>query len=77
MEKASADSVLDRVTRIVCESTGAESLSLTAKWADVTEDSLEAASLIVELENEFNIDIDGVYGYATVGDLVKYIEAKL
>lgn len=77
MEKIATNGVLDRVTRIVCESTGAESVSLSDRWADLTDDSLEAASVIVELESEFNIDIDGVYGYATFGDLVKFIEAKL
>lgn len=79
MEKITTDSVLKRVRRIIAETTGTEDAAVTARIADLCADSLEAASIIVDVEDEFSIDIESIYGpgTGTVGDLVKSIEAKL
>lgn len=78
MEARSHNDILSSVRRIIAETTGTEDAALTARLADLCMDSLEAASVIVDLEDEFSIDLDGIYGpnAGTVSDLVKLIEAK-
>lgn len=76
METGSDRSVLERVRQIIASTTGTEDAAISAKVVDLCDDSLEAASVIVDLEDEFSIDIEGFHEYATVGDLVKFIEAK-
>lgn len=69
-------STLERVQRVVAESTGVENVPADAKWADLFTDSLEAAGVVVDLEGEFSIDIDGIYGFATLGDVVQFIDKQ-
>lgn len=76
MEARSHNDILSSVRRIIAETTGTEDAALTARLADLCMDSLEAASVIVDLEDEFSIDIDSSYQLTTVSDVVKFIEAK-
>lgn len=76
MEARSHNDILSSVRRIIAETTGTEDAALTARLADLCVDSLEAASVIVDLEDEFSIDIDSSYQLTTVSDVVKFIEAK-
>lgn len=67
---------LERVQQVVAENTGADNVANDSRWADLFTDSLEAASVIVDLEDAFSVDIDGIYGFATVGDLVQFIDKE-
>ncbi|CDZ24691.1 hypothetical protein CCDG5_1581 [[Clostridium] cellulosi] len=46
---------------------------------DLGADSLDVVDLIMSLEEEFDVEIpdEDVEGMKTVGDVVKYIEAKI
>lgn len=67
---------LERVQKIIAESTGFENAPANSKLMDLCDDSLEAASVIVELEVEFTVDIEGFHERATVGDLVQFIDKQ-
>lgn len=71
-------STLERVQQIIAETTGFENAPPNSRIAEVCADSLEAASVIVDLEDEFSIDIETIYGpgTGTVADLVQFIEKQ-
>jgi acyl carrier protein len=56
-----------------------EEVTMDAKFIeDLGADSLDLTELLMELEEEYNIDIDDEANeIQTVGDAVKYIESKL
>ena len=72
-------SVEARVREIICEQLGVnpEQVVGTASFTeDLKADSLETVQLIMQLEEEFGLDIpdDEAEKITTVGDAVKYIE---
>ena len=71
--------VFDRVKEIIVNELGIDpaKITLEANLAeDLEADSLDAVELIMQLEDEFNLEIedDAAQTIKTVGDLVKYIE---
>ncbi len=74
-------SVEENVKRIVVErlSKQPEEVTLEARFIDdLGADSLDLTELLMALEEEYNVDIDDEANtIETVGDAVKYIQAKL
>jgi acyl carrier protein len=73
--------VLERVTKIVVDRLGVEEseVKLEASFKDdLGADSLDVVELVMELEDEFDMEIsdDDAEKIATVGDAVNYIQAK-
>ena len=71
--------VFDKVKKIIVDELeiDPEKVTLEANLAeDLEADSLDAVSLIMQLEEEFGLEIDddAAQQVKTVGDLVKYIE---
>lgn len=71
---------LERVINIVVDRLGAdkEKVTLEASFKeDLNADSLDVVELIMELEDEFNIEIsdEDAEGISTVGEVLKYIES--
>jgi len=73
--------VLERVTKIVVDRLGVEEsqVKLEASFKDdLGADSLDVVELVMELEDEFDMEIsdDDAEKIATVGDAVNYIQSQ-
>jgi acyl carrier protein len=73
--------VLERVTKVIVDRLGVEEsdVKLEASFTgDLGADSLDVVELVMELEDEFDMEIsdEDAEGMATVGDAVAYIEKK-
>lgn len=73
--------VLERVTKIIVDRLGVEESEVTLEASfkdDLGADSLDVVELVMELEDEFDMEIsdDDAEKISTVGDAVNYIKAK-
>ncbi|GLY10520.1 acyl carrier protein [Bacillus badius] len=73
--------VLERVTKIIVDRLGVEESQVTLEASfkeDLGADSLDVVELVMELEDEFDMEIsdDDAEKIATVGDAVNYINSK-
>lgn len=73
--------VLEKVTKIIVDRLGVEESKVTLEASfkeDLGADSLDVVELVMELEDEFGVEIsDGdAENINTVGDAVKYIETN-
>ncbi|MBW8350463.1 acyl carrier protein [Bacillus sp. IITD106] len=72
---------LERVTKIIVDRLGVEESKVTLEASfkdDLGADSLDVVELVMELEDEFDMEIsdDDAEKIATVGDAVNYIESN-
>ena len=72
--------VYDRVKKIVIDRLGVDEAEVTAEASfkyDLGADSLDVVELVMELEDEFDLEIsdEDAEKVTTVGEVVKYIEA--
>lgn len=73
--------VLERVTKIIVDRLGVDEGKVTLEASfkdDLGADSLDVVELVMELEDEFEMEIsdDDAEKIATVGDAVNYIKSK-
>ena len=73
--------VLERVTKIVVDRLGVEESEVTLEASfkdDLGADSLDVVELVMELEDEFDMEIsdDDAEKISTVGDVVNYISNR-
>ncbi|MFB6466607.1 acyl carrier protein [Cytobacillus sp. Hz8] len=73
--------VLERVTKIIVDRLGVEESQITLEASfkdDLGADSLDVVELVMELEDEFDMEIsdDDAEKISTVGDAVNYINSK-
>lgn len=71
----------ERVKDIVAEQLEVEKEDIkmeTSMMADLDADSLDAVEIIMELEDEFDVEIpdEDAEGFKNIGDIVKYIDGK-
>jgi acyl carrier protein len=74
--------VLERVTKIIVDRLGVDEaeIKLEAKFKDdLGADSLDVVELVMELEDEFDMEIsdEDAEKILTVGDAVNYIQSTL
>lgn len=71
-------STFDRACQVISENTGIERKLIKPETLtrNLCVDSLEMASLIIDLEDAFSVDIEGYHDKATVSDLVQFIEKQ-
>ena len=74
--------IFEKVKNLVGEQLDAEveEMSMeTSLMKDLDADSLDAVEIIMELEDEFDIEIEDedAEGFKTIGDIVSYIEGKI
>ncbi|MFC4409246.1 acyl carrier protein [Chungangia koreensis] len=74
--------VFERVTKVVVDRLGVEEgdVKMEASFRDdLGADSLDVVELVMELEDEFDMEIsdEDAEKIATVGDAVNYIEGKV
>lgn len=73
--------VVEKVTNIIVDRLGVtkEQVTLEASFKeDLSADSLDVVELIMELEEEFSIEIseEDTDKISTVGDVISYIESR-
>lgn len=74
--------VFDKVKEIIIEQLGLDEdvtfTSETSLMKDLEADSLDAVEIIMAIEDEFDIEVPDTdaEGFASVGDIVAYIEEK-
>ncbi|MBF4499909.1 MULTISPECIES: acyl carrier protein [Savagea] len=74
--------VLERVTKVVVDRLSVDEAKVTETASfrdDLGADSLDVVELVMELEDEFDMQIsdEDAEKIATVGDAVKYIEEQV
>ena len=74
--------VLERVTKVVIDRLGVDESEVKVEASfreDLGADSLDVVELVMELEDEFDMEIsdEDAEKIATVGDAISYIEAKV
>ena len=74
--------VLERVTKVIVDRLGVDESEIKMEASfrdDLGADSLDVVELVMELEDEFDMEIsdDDAEKIATVGDAVSYIETKV
>ncbi len=74
--------VTERVTKLIVDRLGVDEVEVKPEASfsdDLGADSLDVVELVMELEDEFDMEIsdDDAEKIATVGDAVSYIEAKV
>ena len=77
-----AEAVTDRVRAIIAEQLGVKLEEVTDAASfieDLGADSLDTVELVMALEEEFGVEIpdEDAEKMSTVGDAIKYIEAKI
>lgn len=73
--------VFERVKKIVVDRLGVDEAEVTPEASfkdDLGADSLDVVELVMELEDEFDLEIsdEDAEKVTTVGEVVKYIEAQ-
>ena len=73
--------VLERVTKVIVDRLGVDESEIKMEASfrdDLGADSLDVVELVMELEDEFDMEIsdDDAEKITTVGDTVTYIERK-
>ena len=75
--------VFDKTKEIIIEQLGLEEevviTATTSLMADLEADSLDAVEIVMALEDEFDIEIpdEDAEKFTNIGDIAKYVEAKL
>ncbi|MCM3386719.1 MULTISPECIES: acyl carrier protein [Bacillales] len=74
--------VLERVTKVVVDRLGVDESEVKVEASfreDLGADSLDVVELVMELEDEFDMEIsdEDAEKIATVGDAISYIETKV
>ena len=74
--------VLERVTKVVVDRLGVDETEVKVEASfreDLGADSLDVVELVMELEDEFDMEIsdEDAEKIATVGDAISYIEGKV
>ena len=74
--------VLERVSKVIVDRLGVDESDVTLQASfrdDLGADSLDVVELVMELEDEFDMEItdEDAEKISTVGDAIAYIESKL
>ncbi|NMC56257.1 MAG: acyl carrier protein [Eubacteriaceae bacterium] len=71
--------VLEKVTEILKNYSDAEGINITkdTTFKDLGIDSLDFVEILMELEEKLGVELEIEENFATIGELVNYIEQKL
>lgn len=74
--------IFDKVRELTAKTLDIEEAAITMDSTiikDLGADSLDIVEMLMEVESEWGITIEDedVQGFATIGDVVRYIEARL
>lgn len=70
--------IFEKIKSVIAEQLGIEEeeISLKTSFEDLGVDSLDLFQIIIELEEEFNVQIEDAENIKTVEDAVKYVEER-
>ncbi|MBC2580938.1 acyl carrier protein [Clostridium sp. DJ247] len=71
--------VLEKIRRIMCDHLGLSEKEITAdtSFEDLGVDSLDLFQIIIEIEEEFGIQIEDAESIKTVEQAVKFVEQNI
>ena len=71
--------VFERVVNVLVDAKDcdADVVKMESTWKELELDSLDTVELVMNLEDEFEIELEMDESFKTVGDVVKAIEEKL
>ncbi|HIW39554.1 MAG TPA: acyl carrier protein [Candidatus Eubacterium pullicola] len=71
--------VFERVVNVLVDAKDcdADAVKMESTWKELELDSLDTVELVMNLEDEFEIELEMDESFKTVGDVVKAIEEKL
>ena len=71
--------VFEKVSEIIAEkiSCDVSTLAPETKFADLGIDSLDVTELVMNIEDEFGVELEVDSSLAAISDLVKLVESKL
>ncbi len=70
--------MFEKVKKIIAEQLGLDEkeIKINTSFEDLGVDSLDLFQIIIELEEEFNIQIEDAESIKTIEDAINYIEKK-
>ena len=70
--------VFDRIKKVVCEQLGVseEDVKLETTFEELGADSLDLFQVVIELEEEFDIQLEDAENMKSIQDAVTYVELK-
>lgn len=71
--------VFERVVNVLVDAKDCDkdAVKMESTWKELELDSLDTVELVMNLEDEFEIELEMDESFKTVGDVVKVIEEKL
>ena len=71
--------VFERVVNVLVDAKDcdADAVKMESTWKELELDSLDTVELVMNLEDEFEIELEMDESFKTVGDVVKAIEEQL
>lgn len=70
--------IFEKIKKIIVEQLGADENEVTMEtsFSDLEMDSLDLFQIIIEIEEQFDIQIEDAESIKTVGEAVKYVESN-
>lgn len=70
--------IFEKIKKIIVDQIGADENEVTMEtsFSDLEMDSLDLFQIIIEIEEQFDIQIEDAESIKTVGEAVKYVESN-
>jgi len=71
--------VFDKIKKVVCEQLGVseDEVKLETTFEELGADSLDLFQVVIELEEEFNIQLEDAENMKSIQDAVSYVESQI
>lgn len=71
--------VFEKIKKVVCEQLGVseDEVKLETTFEALGADSLDLFQVVIELEEEFDIQLEDAENMKSIQDAVRYVEAKI
>ncbi|WP_097027712.1 acyl carrier protein [Clostridium peptidivorans] len=71
--------IFEKIKNIIVEQLNVEEegLTLETSFEELGVDSLDLFQIVIEIEEEFNLQIEDAEAIKTIGDAVKFVESKI
>ena len=71
--------VFEKIKKVVCQQLGVseDKVKLETTFEELGADSLDLFQVVIELEEEFSIQLEEVENMKTIQDAIIYVESKL
>lgn len=71
--------IFEKIKNIIVEQLNVEEegLTLETSFEELGVDSLDLFQIVIEIEEEFNLQIEDAEAIKTIGDAVKFVESRI